>query len=125
MRRRTGCTTCKECRFEVEIGTNLADDLGTDDRRAGRKAAHERVVANDADRARDSARALVHQSNRRLGKDFPPVGSGDLEPRPDVRVRLRRLEQTERASQRDPLFHLDQTRQFLAGLGGKVHEVQS
>ena len=26
--------------------------------------------------------------------------------------------------QRDPLFHLDDTRQFLAGLGGKVHEVQ-
>jgi len=26
--------------------------------------------------------------------------------------------------QRDPLFHLDVTRQFLAGLGGKVHEVQ-
>src|SRR4029079_2774067 len=26
--------------------------------------------------------------------------------------------------QRDPLFHLDQTRQFLAGLGASVHEVQ-
>ena len=95
---------------KVEVTTDFEHDLLTDWLLAERHAADQGVVADHADRSRDTARVFVNRHHGFARKQSRRFSTSGPDAHRDVSRRLRQREGPQLATQRDALLELPQRR---------------
>src|SRR5262249_37760375 len=90
-------------RLEIEVPTNFAHDVFVDGTPLQRETRGQRVVADDADDAREAVRVLVDERHGLAREDGRRVAARGAEARRNVGCRVGQFERLQLAAEREPL----------------------